>query len=158
METLNWDDFITKEPNEQVEIVNKVIKSNQNMTVGDISEKVFKQHKSAISKHLGNLGYVYKDKKYVLDESKSNQKITNDYYRKFKSSNDIKGNQLITLNMYSIVNDILSNVDNSETVRTTVKMSKEISDKLDAFMKQHKILNKQDIVGVAIELFLREYS
>lgn len=60
--------------------------------------------------------------------------------------------------MYADINERLVETDGAETVRATVKMTKTSNDKLDEFLKQHKILNKQDVISVAIEMFLEKYS
>lgn len=158
METLNWEEFTSQSVEEQVNQVNEIIKSNQKMTVNDISEKVFNQSKSMLSKHMTSMGYSFKGRQYVIDANKSNQMITDNYTSNNISSNVNKSNQMITLNMYSAINEILVELDTKETERATVKIAKDTSDKLDEFLKQHKILKKQDVISVAIELFLNKFN
>lgn len=158
MNILEWEEIISKPIEEQVEIINKVIQSNSKMTISDISKNIFNQPESMVSKHLTSNGYSYRNKQYAVNPKKSNQKITENVYMNEENKKVINSKDMITLNMYSLINEILVDMDSKETDRATIKISKETSKKLEVFLKEHKILKKQDIMSVAIELFLNHFD
>ena len=161
MSELDWKSFKALTPLDQVKWINEKLKSNQNITSKSIGVEIFNLGDSTVSKHLSRLGYEYskKDNQYIKKkEEKSNQMTLEDDKSNQKEDKVIKSNQKNTLKMYADINERLVETDGAETVRATVKMAKTSSDKLDEFLKQHKILNKQDVISVAIEMFLEKYS
>lgn len=147
MDKMNWNEFIEKEITEQITIINEILIENADITVSKISKDVFNQSKQALSRHLNKLGYKYDNRQYI---SNSNQN---------KTTNDTKGaKEDMTLEMYSIINQKLKDLDVKETERATVKIAKDTTNKLNDFLKEHRILNKQDVISVALEMFLEKYN
>lgn len=157
MNNISWEELMTKSKSEQVELVNKVIKSNQEMNVSDISKDVFKQPKARLSQYMTELGYRYVGKQYVEKTEKSNQKITQDYIGNREYDRVDRSNNENTLHVFSVVQEVLNNTNNKETTRATVKMSKDTEEKLTEFLEEHSLLKKQDVIGVAVELFLSKF-
>lgn len=143
MEKINWNNFIEKEITKQIEIINNLLAENKDITVTKMSEDVFSQNKQALSKHLSKSGYKYKNRKYISSSSAEE-----------KQGDDTN----MTLEMYTTINEKLKILDTKETDRATVKIAKETTDKLNSFLKEHRILNKQDVISVAIEMFLEKYN
>lgn len=161
MSNLEWGNFIKLPVEDRINWVNNQLKNNQDITCKTLSVDMFKRGDSTLSKHLSRLGYEYNKKlnQYIKKKEELSNQMTleNDKINQ-KEDKVIKSNQKNTLKMYADINERLVETDGAETVRATVKMSKTSSDKLDEFLKQHKILNKQDVISVAIEMFLEKYN
>ena len=161
MKEISWEEFKAKQPSEQVKEINGLLKSNQEMTIKKLSVEVFKLKESTLSKHMNRLGYAVDKATNQYIENRQNKgddsMMINDNSNQ-KEEKVIKSNQKNTLRMYADINELLLDSDNQEVVRATVKMTKSSSDKLDEFLKAHKILNKQDVISAAIEMFLKKYN
>lgn len=61
------------------------------------------------------------------------------------------------MEVYSHIHSKLKHINTDEYVRTSLSLSKEINDELNAFLRNYKLLNKQDVITVALAELLDKY-
>lgn len=86
--------------------------------------------------------------------------LANDYDRIqevltwFENKDDDKG----MTEVIEVVSDgIKINLPKSETIRTTIRINKDIWDKFDAFSKKNNEFNKQDLMAQALKEYMEKY-
>lgn len=62
------------------------------------------------------------------------------------------------LHIYVDIHNQLMKIDTSDYVRTSLSLAKETNGRLNDFLKQYKLLNKQDVITIAIEEFMSKYK
>ena len=72
----------------------------------------------------------------------------------FESKNDDKG---MTEVIAVVTEGIKINLPKSETIRTTIRINKDIWDKFDEFSKQNNEFNKQDLMAQALKEYMEKY-
>lgn len=158
-----WDDFKELELDKQVELVNELMAKGY--SIPRISESIG-VYRTTIADHFKKNGY----KRYADSFILANEKIVIKKEHK-KESKEVKvevkhtpkekapkQEKLKALEVYSDVHNILVNIDTDSYVRTSISLAKSTNTKLDSFLKGLKLLNKQDVITVALEEFIAKYS
>ena len=132
MEKLSFEDFKKKDIKEKIKIINNIIK-NEKMTVGEVSVQVFNVPKCTLSSHMSLEGCKFKGGKYIIAQKN------------------------IENNIFESVNKELQNLNNN-VEKITLNINSELHEELKKFLKNKKILKKQDCVNVAISRFLKDFN
>lgn len=61
------------------------------------------------------------------------------------------------MEVYSHIHSRLKSINTEEYVRTSLSLSKEVNEELNRFLSNYKLLNKQDVITVAIAELLDRY-
>ena len=150
-----WGEFVQLPIEEQVEKINDLLKNDPKEKLEVIAKNNFNISQSSISKHFNKLGYYKQGGVYVLKENKNVTGEINSIMKKEKVS---KSNKNINLEMYSHANEILTSIEDEELEAVTLKLPPSLHNELKTFLKQHKILKKQDVMAVALADFLAKYN
>lgn len=152
-----WDDFKALEMTEQVDIINELMAKGH--TIPQISDSIG-TFRTTIGSHFRKNGYKRIGNEYKAVEGEMEiPKATAE--NKPKEKPQPKAKQLDknkALEVYSDVHNILVNIDTDNYVRTSISLAKSTNTKLDSFLKGLKLLNKQDVITVALEEFISKYS
>ena len=155
-----WDDFKTLEITEQVKIINELMAKGY--TIPQISDSL-ETFRTTIGNHFKRNGYKRIGDEYIAVESQK-QADTDTPKKKDQESKEKpqqKAKQLDknkALEVYADVHNIIVNIDTDDYVRTSISLAKSTNAKLDAFLKGLKLLNKQDVITVALEEFIAKYN
>ena len=132
MEKLSFEDFKKKDVKEKIEIINNIIK-NEKITVGEVSIQVFNMPKCTLSSYMSSQGCKFKGGKYIIVQKN------------------------IENNIFESINKELQGLNN-DVKKITLNINSELHEELKKFLKNKKILKKQDCVNVAISRFLKDFS
>jgi hypothetical protein len=62
------------------------------------------------------------------------------------------------MEVYSHIHSKLKHINTDEYVRTSLSLAKETNEELNRFLSNYKLLNKQDVITVAIAELLDKYK
>lgn len=137
---MEWNDFKAMDTIKQVDYINQLLADNQ-MSVSDISKIHFNQVNTILSNYISRKGYKLIDNQYVKVEGE----------RRATTSTKTKPNILEAYNNYLLQYDYTFK-------QTTVRINQDMVKRLDNFNKQYPVVKKQDLIGMAVDLFLRYYD
>lgn len=155
-----WDDFKALELDEQVKIINELMAEGH--TIPQISDSIG-TFRTTIGSHFRKNGYkrIGNEYKAVEGEKQAHTDAPKKKDQEPKEKPQQKVKQLDknkALEVYADVHNIIVNIDTDDYVRTSISLAKSTNAKLDAFLKGLKLLNKQDVITVALEEFIAKYS
>lgn len=155
-----WDDFKVLELTEQVRIINELMAKGH--SIPQISESVG-AYRTTIGSHFKKNGYnrIGDEYKPVWDAKQVDPGTPKKKDQEQKEKSQQKAKQLDknkALEVYADVHNIIVNIDTDDYVRTSISLAKSTNAKLDAFLKGLKLLNKQDVITVALEEFIAKYN
>jgi hypothetical protein len=145
----NWNSILKLGTiEEQVEEINRICDIHKDMTLTDISTQLFGLASSTISKYFREKGYKFIQGKYIKDDAPTGSTEP----RKATEEENLKYQLMFH------ANKILSSLDDTKVKSTSIKMYESIDNELDDFMSNNKIFKKQDIINVALKIFLNRYN
>lgn len=155
-----WDDFKILELTEQVKIINELMAKGH--SIPQISDSIG-AFRTTIGSYFKKNGYkrVGDEYKPVESQKQANTDAPKKKDQESKEKPQIKAKQLEknkALEVYADVHNTLINIDTDDYVRTSISLAKSTNTKLDTFLKGLKLLNKQDVITVALEEFIAKYS
>ena len=148
----NLEDLKALDILEQVQTINTLLE--QGHSIPSISDSIHTD-RTTIARHFKKQGYKRIGNEFVAIEDVlepvqakvTTKKITPKQASKNKA-----------LEVYSDVHNIMIDIDTDNYVRTSISLAKSTNDKLDVFLKDLKLLKKQDIITVALEQFISKYN
>ena len=155
-----WDDFKALDLKEQVRIINELMAKGH--TIPQISDSIG-AYRTTIGGHFRKHGYkrIGDEYKPAEPQKQATTEAPREKQQEQKEKQPPKQKQLDknkALGVYADVHNILVNIDTDNYVRTSISLAKSTNTKLDTFLKDLKLLNKQDVITVALEEFISKYS
>lgn len=159
-------DFYELDLDEGLMIVNELL--SEGYTQKAICESIG-ANKTYISTHLKRRGYTLdqsinqfvpmteENKPQELKKKEAKKNIPTK--KKEPTGAKIEANTgMSPAQLYGEFHTILHDVDTSEYIRTSMSFAKCTNEKLNEFLKVYKLLDKQDVITVALEMFLEKYK
>ncbi len=143
-----WEDFKALDLLEQVQTINTLLEQGHSMPL--ISDSIG-ANRSTIGAYFKKQGY-----KRIGDTFVPIGDVLEPVQAKPVSKKQASKNK--ALEVYSDVHNIMIDIDTDTFVRTSISLAKSTNDKLDIFLKDLKLLKKQDIITVALEQFISKYN
>lgn len=146
-----WKDFKILDTQEQVTIINNLLA--QGHTVPQIMDSLGAD-RSTLGSHFKKLGYKRIGNEYkAIDDEIEAPRATAEAKPKEKKQDKKK-----TLEIISDVYNSLEAIGDDEYIRTSISLAKSVNEELDVFVKQLRVINKQDLVSVALKEFMSKYK
>lgn len=146
-----WQDFKILDTQEQVSIINELL--NNGHTVPQIMESLGAD-RSTLGSHFKKLGYKRIGNEYKAIEGEIEAPRATAEAKPKEKKQDRKK----TLEIISDVYNSLEAIGDDEYIRTSISLAKSVNDELDVFVKQLRVINKQDLVSVALKEFMDKYK
>lgn len=159
----SWTDFKQLDPAQQVDKINGLLREGH--TVKDIMEGAGAD-RTTLGAHFRRMGYKRIDNQFmpVQAEIKQNKAIEKqpEQAQEQKAQEGSAARKHLdksqVLKICADVHSIMIDIDTTDYDRTSISIAKSTNKKLDQFVKDLKILKKQDVITVAIEEFLSKYN
>lgn len=146
-----WKDFKALDIQEQVTIINGLLE--QGYSVPQIMDSL-SADRSTLGNHFKKLGYKRIGNEYkALEAGMETSTAKTETKLKDKKQDNKK-----TLEIIADIYNALENIGEDEYIRTSISLAKSVNEELDAFVKQLRVINKQDLVSVAIKEFMSKYK
>jgi uncharacterized protein YbaA (DUF1428 family) len=157
---MSWNDLILNDKEYIINTINQAITQHQNMRIFEISTNIFKANKNAISNYMKSINYEFdrKEKIYkevganAIIESESTKINTNTYKKIEKRTNAM--NDTTSIHQYIDTNKNKT----YDITQTTIRIDKDLKNRLDAFAKKNTSINKKILYSIALELFLDKFD
>jgi phosphoribosylformylglycinamidine (FGAM) synthase PurS component len=142
---IEWNKLKNKGIEDVVRVINGILEENPNLSMRQLTLQSGLSETTIVGFITKN-GYELKDRQYVKLEQKESM-------FNIEKRNDANA----YAELYKIVNTLLINTTKANYITTTLKIDREINDKINIFLEENQILKKQDVINIALLEFLKKY-
>lgn len=166
---MRWEQIKQLNEEDQINAINDLMLNYPDLSIAKIETEILNITKGIISNTMKRKGYKLYNDGLVREYQKNNNNTTVTQVNTNNNNNitpTISNNTPTTTNsmdsitfLYMTINKYLQNQKlGNKNIPTTMKITPDNYKRISKFLTSHPILNKQDVVNLAIEMFLDKFE